>query len=206
MMKSFSAVLLLCAVLGTSANRANGAQQPVELFNGKDMSGWVQMFGGEWTVEDGILVGRNGTNWTTNPALSGSWLRTEQQYGDFELEVEYSISKGGNSGIHFRSGLERNPSFTGYEMQILDDAGREARKSGSGSVYDVAAPLKNMAKPSGEWNVAKITCKGHHIQVVLNGEKIIDQTGDRNLRGYIGLQNHDAKSVVRFRKVHLTPL
>lgn len=176
------------------------------LFNGRDFAGWVVMYGGEWTIEDGALVGKNGTNWTTNPEASGSWLRTERPYGDFVLELEYSISKGGNSGIHFRSALEKNPSFTGYEMQIVDDAGREPRKGSTGALYDVVAAKRNMSRPAGEWNHVQLKCKGHHIQVVLNGEKVVDHVGDRALRGYIGLQNHDGRSVVKFRNVRLADL
>lgn len=185
---------------------ANSFGQTNLLFNGRDLSGWVVMHGGKWTVEDGSLVGRDGTNWTTRPEQSGSWLRTERQYGDFVLDLEYQISPGGNSGIHFRSGLERNPSFTGYEMQIVDDAGREPRRGSSGALYDVVAASRNMSRPAGEWNHARITCKGHHIKVVLNGETIVDHTGDRSLRGYIGLQNHDQKSVVKFRNIRLENL
>jgi hypothetical protein len=177
--------------------------EPQPLFNGRDTTGWVVMHGGEWTVEEGALVGRNGTNWTTNPEHSGSWLRTERQFGDFVLELEYAINTRGNSGIHFRSAIEKNPSFTGYEMQILDDAGSPPRKTGAGSIYDVAAPSRNMSKPAGEWNQVRITCIGKRIQIELNGEKIVDQESDRSLRGYIGLQNHDARAVVKFRKIRL---
>lgn len=180
------------------------ALQP--LFNGRDLTGWVQMHGGEWTIEDGVLIGRNGTNWSTNPEVSGSWLRTARPYGDFELELEYAISPRGNSGIHFRSALEKNPSFTGYEMQIADDAGREARKSGTGALYDVVAPTRNAGKPAGEWNRVRITCQGRRIRVTLNGEQIVDFEGNRSTRGYIGLQNHDTRSVVKFRNIRLREL
>jgi hypothetical protein len=175
-----------------------------DLFNGRDLTGWVAMYGGEWTVEDGVLVGRNGTNWTTNPELSGSWLRTEKPYGDFTLELEYAINAKGNSGVHFRSALEKNPSFTGYEMQIVDDSGSAPRKSGTGSIYDVVAPTRNPCKPAGEWNRARITCQGKRIQIEMNGEKIVDHESDRSLRGYIGLQNHDSRAVVKFRNVRIT--
>lgn len=181
--------------------------KPEPLFNGRDLSGWVVMHGGEWSVEEGVLVGRNGANWTTNPEQSGSWLRTEKQYGDFVLELEYAISSKGNSGIHFRAALEKNPSFTGYEMQILDDAKSEPRRYNTGSLYDVVAPAKNMSKPAGEWNRVRITCKGDRIQVNLNGEDIVDfSPATRATRGYIGLQNHDERSVVKFRNIKITPL
>lgn len=192
-----TSIVLLLAGFSLSA-----ASDP--LFNGRDLSGWVVMHGGEWTVEDGALVGRNGTNWTTNPEHSGSWLRTEKEYGDFVMELEYAISPRGNSGIHFRSALEKNPSFTGYEMQIVDDAGREPRKGSTGALYDVVAASRNMSRPAGEWNKVRLTCKGNRIQVELNGEKIVDYVGDRSTRGYIGLQNHDARSVIKFRNIRVT--
>jgi hypothetical protein len=204
-MKNRFATSLLFAVTSLAWLGIDCRAEPI--FNGQDLSGWVVMHGGEWTVEDGVLVGRNGTNWTTNPALSGSWLRTAKEYGDFVLELEYAISSKGNSGIHFRSLLEKNPSFTGYEMQIVDDAGGQPRKSGTGSLYDVVAPTKNVSKPAGEWNQVRITCKGKRIQVTLNGEDVVDyQQADRSPRGYVGLQNHDARAVVKFRNIRIIEL
>lgn len=178
---------------------------PVALFNGRDLTGWVAEHGGEWTVEDGVLVGRNGQNWSTNPEVSGSWLRTEREYGDFLLEFDFAIE--GNSGVMLRSGLERNPSFNGYEMQILSDHGRTGGKYPTGSLYAVARATKNLSKPTGEWNHARILAEGALIQVVLNGELVVEyRKADRRLQGYIGLQNHDEKSVVRFRNIRLTEL
>ena len=186
--------------LGVATLRA----APKALFNGHDLSGWVAMHGGAWSVEDGVLVGRNGTNWSTNPEKSGSWLRTEKEYSDFVLEFEYAINERGNSGVFIRSGLDKNPAFTGHEMQILDDHGREPKKSSTGALYDVVAASKNMSKPTGEWNKARVACKGKRIQISLNGEDIIDYQTDRLTRGYIGLQNHDGHAVVKFRNIRIT--
>jgi len=190
-------MLLLGALLSAEAK---------DLFNGRDLTGWVAMHGGEWTVEDGVLIGRNGTNWTTNPEESGSWLRTEKPYRDFTLELDYAINSKGNSGVHFRSALTKNPSFTGYEMQILDDAGSAPRKSGSGAIYDVVAPTRNLSKPAGEWNHARIACRGKRIEIELNGEKIVDFESDRSGQGYIGLQNHDSHAVIKFRNLKIAEL
>jgi len=174
------------------------------LFSGKDLKGWVPMHGGEWTIEDGVLAGKNGTNWSTNPEKSGSWLRTEKKYGDFVLELEYAINTNGNSGIFIRSGLEKNPAFTGYEMQILDDHGRKPTKGSAGGLYDVVAATENMSKPAGEWNTVKIAAKGQHIEIWVNGTRTVDYQADRRLKGYIGLQNHDSKAVVKFRNIRIT--
>jgi L-ribulose-5-phosphate 3-epimerase len=182
--------------------------QPVlrPLFNGLDLAGWVEMEGGEWRVEDGILSGRNGRNWSTDPSRAGSWLRSEREYADFELVVEYTVEPRSNSGVFLRSALERNPAFTGYEVQIHDSPGRPPSKGGPGSLYDYAAPSKNRVRPAGEWNQIRVIAKGPSIRVHLNGEMVVDVLGDRAPKGYIGLQNHDERSVVRFRHVLLAEL
>jgi hypothetical protein len=175
------------------------------LFNGRDLTGWVVTHGGEWSVEGGILVGRNGANWSTDPEVSGSWLRTEREYGDFILDLEYAIE--GNSGVFLRSALEKNPAFTGYEMQIVSDHGRPPSKGSAGSLYDVVAATRNMSRLAGEWNKVRILCEGERIQVIWNGELTLDfEEATRSRRGYIGLQNHDEKSVVRFRNIRISEL
>ena len=180
------------------------AQEATSLFNGKDLTGWVQMHGGDWSVENGIIVGRNGVDWTTNPEKSGSWLRTEKEYDDFVFEFEYSVNEKGNSGVFLRSALEKNPAFTGHEMQILDDRGRDPKVWTTGALYDFVAPTKNMSKPANEWNQAKIETTGSHIVIWLNGEKIVDSKSDRRTKGYLGLQNHDDKAVIKFRNLKIT--
>jgi hypothetical protein len=183
------------------------AQPPLRpLFNGRDLSGWVQVAGGDWSVEEGVLVARNGRDWTTDPSRTGSWLRSEKEYGDFELYLEYSVGPRSNSGIFFRSAAERNPAFTGYEMQIHDAPGDPPRKTGPTSLYDYAAPRKNLVRPAGEWNEVRILARGPRIQLHVNGEMVMDIRGDRSARGYLGLQNHDARSVARFRNVQVLEL
>lgn len=178
--------------------------QPI--FNGKDLDGWTRIEGGEWTIENGVLIGRNGQNWSTNPEKTGSWLSTKKQYSDFRLEFQYTINERGNSGVFFRSSHEKNPAFTGYEMQIHDSAGRPPSKGGAGSVYDVAAPTKNLIRPAGQWNFATIIAKGPHIEIWTNGEKTLETEQTRSMKGYIGLQNHDARSVIKFKNIRLEEL
>lgn len=178
--------------------------QPI--FNGRDLTGWKKIEGGEWVVEDGILIGRNGRDWTTDPARTGSWLSTEKQYSDFRLELQYSVNERGNSGVFFRSSWERNPAFTGYEMQIHDSPGRPPSKGGPGSLYDLVAPEKNVVRPAGEWNTVTIVARGPRIRVEINGEKVLETEQTRSMKGYIGLQNHDDHSVVKFKNIRLQDL
>jgi L-ribulose-5-phosphate 3-epimerase len=176
------------------------------IFNGRDLSGWKAIEGGEWIIREGILTGKNGKNWTTNPEVAGSWLRTEKEYGDFRLELQYTVNERGNSGVFFRSAAEKNPAFTGYEMQIYDAPGRPPSKTGPTSIYDVVAPEKNRVRPAGEWNTVTIVARGPRVQIEMNGEQVMDTQLDRSLHGYIGLQNHDDRSVVKFKNIRLEEL
>jgi sugar phosphate isomerase/epimerase len=176
------------------------------IWNGRDLEGWAKVAGGDWAVEEGVLVARNGKDWSTNPEKTGSWLRTEKEYGNFELALEYTLKAGSNSGVFFRSALEKNPAFTGYESQIHDSPGRPPSKGGPCSLYDYAAPAKNLVRPAGEWNQLRIIARGPSIRVLVNGEMVIDVRGDRRPRGFIGLQNHDERSEARFRNVLLAEL
>ncbi len=177
------------------------------LFNGRNLVGWEVMHGGSWTVEKGELVARNGVAWSTNPKISGSWLRTDRPQGDFILELDYSVNVKGNSGVFIRSGLELNPAFTGHEIQILDDAAlAKPEKWSSGALYDVVAANQVASRPAGEWNSLRIEARGPRVQIQLNGIRIVDYPTARSLRGYIGLQNHDTNAVTRFRNIRLTDL
>ncbi|MBX3732939.1 MAG: DUF1080 domain-containing protein [Verrucomicrobiae bacterium] len=201
-------LMSLAALLAAGCSHpqsASGGSRP--LFNGRNLDGWVVMHGGEWTVSDGVLTGRNGVNWTTDPETSGSWLRTDREYGDFVLELEYAINAKGNSGVFIRSALERNPAFTGNEMQILDDSHLAGPKKWStGALYDVVAANRVASKPAGEWNTVRIEARGPTVRIQLNGDEILNHHGVRSLRGYLGLQNHDDQSVVMFRNVRITEL
>ena len=176
------------------------------VFNGKDLDGWTKIEGGDWNVENGVLVGRNGVKWSTNPETTGSWLSTKKQYSNFRLEFQFTVNKGGNSGVFFRSKHQKNPAFTGYEMQIHDSPGRPPSKGGPGSLYDVVAPEKNLIRPAGVWNSATIIARGNKIRVEMNGEKILETEQKRASKGYIGLQNHDDKSVVQFKNIRIEEL
>lgn len=193
----------MCVALAgcTSVSRSTAKA----LFNGRDLTGWVVMHGGEWTVEEGVLVGRNGRDWTTNPEQSGSWLRTKRAYRDFILEFDYAIH--GNSGVFLRAGPERNPAFTGYEMQILSDQGRTPSKGSAGGLYDVVAASRNLSRRAGEWNHVLVRYEGNRVQITWNGEVVVDYAeANRSRSGYIGLQNHDERSVVKFRNLRVTEL
>ena len=103
---------------------------------------------------------------------------TEEQFGDFVLDLEFKNSPGSNSGVFIR-----NPKpgdwYGGIEIQVLDSFGNQnPGKHDVGSVYDVLAPSKNTVKAPGEWNRMMITCKGPSLKVAVNGEQVVDMNLD----------------------------
>jgi hypothetical protein len=181
----------------------------VPLFNGRDLSGWQAMGAETWAAQDGELVCKGG---------EGGWLRSDKQYRDFILRLEYKISPDGNSGIFVRSTLEGDPAFTGMEIQVLDDYGDKPDKHSAGAVYDAVAPAVNASRPAGEWNQVEITCWGDKLTTYMNGDKLYEvnladpelnaqQAEERKFPnraqiGYIGLQNHG--SPVAFRNLRIS--
>lgn len=184
----------------------------VPLFNGRDLSGWKTT--GNWRILDGgileILPREGERGWQRFDA----YLWTERKYKDFVLDLEYSYPEGGNSGVFFRVGDLANPVDTGIECQILDSH----KKTGAmthhdhGGIISTVGASKNMSKKPGEWNRMTVTCKGHHLSVVLNGEKTIDldlsesAIKDRPLEGYLGLQDHGQPHHLKFRNVRVMEL
>ncbi len=185
----------------------------VELFNGKNLDGWKAIDGPSesWHAEDGLLYCSGG---------GGGWLSTTKEYSDFEIELEFRVPKGGNSGVFLRAPHEGNPAFAGMEVQILDDDAPEYAKlepfQYSGSLYGLAAPKTRATKPTGEWQSLKILCKGRQVKITLNGTEISDTNlddqqahlethpGINRTAGYLGLQNHGTR--LDFRNIRLREL
>jgi len=129
----------------------------VQLFNGKDLSGWK--FRGKnvsCEVVDGVMANTK----------RGANIYTEQKFLDFQLHIEFKIRKGGNSGVYLRGRKE---------VQIDDAYGRGKPGSGScGGIYGRAAPKVNACKPAGQWNSFDITVVGDKITAIHNGQTIHD--------------------------------
>jgi Domain of Unknown Function (DUF1080) len=142
------------------------------LFDGKSLAGWrgfkTETPSAGWKAVDGVLF----------RAAGGGDLLTTEQFGDFELSLEWKLEKGGNSGIFFRVIDEGDFGWwSGPEVQVLDNAVHKDGKNlltSAGSNYAVHAPLKDVTKPIGEWNAVRLVVKGAHVEHWLNGVKIIE--------------------------------
>lgn len=194
----------MLAVCLASPPAAAGEDGWKVLFDGKSLDAWNQKATGGWTIDaEGNLAWQKGCG----------YIWTKEQFGNFVLDLEFKVSPKANSGIFIRTAKTGDPVQTGIEVQILDSVGQEKPgKHACCAIYDVLAPSKNAEKPVGEWNHVTITCNDNKIEVVLNGEKVIDMDldqwtepgknpdGSKNKfktaykdmprKGYIGFQDH----------------
>jgi len=170
---------------------------------------------GAWTVKDGVLRGGQ---------PRGSWLMSEREYGDLQLEFEFKLGKLGNSGLALRSPLKGDPAFDGIEVQMADVRyNPEAKDSElTGGLYRAVAPRKQMYKPE-EWNKYEVVLRGPRLRIKLNNELIHDldltkqeqsvkrhdgsyapPIKSRPRRGHIGFQNLSrGEEDVQIRNVRL---
>jgi hypothetical protein len=225
--RRLAAILTLAILHIPSAS----ADQNVELFNGKDLTGWTKRGGdAEYAVENGEIVGRS------VPNTPNTFLTTNKEFGDFLLELDFKIDPNDfNSGIQIRShsrpeeGRER---VYGYQVEIdtgadrpwtggiyfeggsKDNEGKWIRKAGW--LHDLGSnPEAQKARRLGEWNRLRIEAKGPRIRTWLNGVPAADYTDDDDEAfsptGFIALQVHGVGNAretkeVRWKNIKLTVL
>lgn len=139
--------------------------EPIPIFNGKDLSGWKVMGNNlsGWKVEDGLLINR--TPQEPGRRTSYANIRTEREFEDFNLQLEFLVPENGNSGIYLR-GI--------YEVQVANSYGRRNDSHNCGGLYSRIMPSENASKPPGEWQSFDITLVNRHLTVIHNGKRIID--------------------------------
>ncbi|MEM9721487.1 MAG: DUF1080 domain-containing protein [Bacteroidota bacterium] len=141
--------------------------EPVELFNGKDLTGWELIdptHSNGFKAVEGELV-----NDPVQPAegehLHYGNLRTKAEFEDFTLTLEVNVPEGNNSGIYLK-GM--------YEIQVYDSYGKDLDSHNMGALYSRIVPSLAAEKPAGSWQSFDITLYKRHLTVVLNGRTIID--------------------------------
>lgn len=195
-MKKTFVVIMSIFLIYESGNAQINTLSPKEvqqgwklLFNGKDLDGWTSVGKEEsptvgWTVENGILTVNKGG------AQRGGDIITKEQFADFDLMVDFKITKGANSGIKYFFFKYEKGGWLGLEYQVLDDETHPDAKLGrdnnrlQGGLYDMFAPAKNKQdSPIGEWNQARIVAKGTKVTHYLNGKKVL--SFDRKSKKYM---------------------
>lgn len=214
-------ILALCCLLAFAT--ATAQEQWETLFDGKTLNGWSRLGGSAaFEVRDGAIVG------TTAPDTPNSFLRTEKEYGNFILELEFKVDPGLNSGVQFRScftdGLVR-----GYQYEIdpdrttmykalpanLDADGGEIApgtepRSWTGGIYDekrrgwigdlTRNPEARAAFRPGEWNRIRIEAVGASLKTWINGVHAVTVIDYMTPNGFIALQVH---AVPKYEKMQI---
>lgn len=152
------------------------------LYDGKTTAGWrgiyLEAFPDKgWHVKDGALTSMN----PSTESQRGGAIITIDQYDNFELSLEFKISKGANSGIKYFVGesLPKTPGRgLGLEYAILDDANFIYPERGKyrtlSSLYDLIPAKNKKTKPFNEWNRARIIVQGNQVEHWLNGNKVVE--------------------------------
>jgi hypothetical protein len=193
------------------------------LFDGRSLEAWrgfrSDRVPAGWQVVDGALTRVGG----------GGDLMTRDEFGDFELALEWKVAEGGNSGIMYRVTEAAGATYeTGPEMQVLDDARHkdgESRLTAAGSAYGLYPAPAGVVKPAGEWNAVRIVVRGSHVEHWLNGSKVVEyELGSpdwkakveaskfkqwpgygRAASGHIALQDHGDRVAYRDIRIRTIP-
>jgi hypothetical protein len=207
----------------TTSTSEQGAAGWRSLFDGSTTAGWRGYkrsdVPGGWRVVDGALT-RVG---------SGGDIITTDQFGNFELSLEWKVQPRGNSGVFYRVTEEGDHTyFTGPEMQVLDDAGHpdgKSRLTSAGANYGLHPAPAGVVRPAGQWNEARVLANGAHVEHWLNGTKVVEYElwspdwekrvreskfaewpkYGRATRGHIGLQDHGDTVAFRNIKIRVLP-
>jgi len=224
LMLCLTVALLLTSQLasGISVNtfQEKDTTQWIQLFNGKDLTGWKHVGPGYMSVEDGMIRGHGGM---------GLLYWSGAKFGNCKIRVVFKMQKtNSNSGVFVRIPTvpyeEWMPVFYAYEIQIdnMPELSGEDEYHYTGMLYSLTKPLAKTGKPGPEWNTMEITLDGPRTIVYLNGVKVTDYTdgdpvpprkfdfepyrGPRPDYGFMGVQNHGDEDVVFFKEIAVKPL
>lgn len=180
------------------------AQKKKKLFNGKDLAGWVIYGTEKWYVEDGLLISESG------PDKGYGYLGTEEQFDDFEIDLEFKQEANGNSGVFIRSTVD-GTKVSGWQVEVAPpghDTGGIYESYGRGWLVK-PDPEKDKALKFGEWNKMKIVVKGGNVTSYLNGVEMVNFTDAKigEGKGGVLLQIHDGGGIkVYWRNIVLKEL
>ena len=197
-MKYFTSLIIIILIVQFSFG------QTIDLFNGKDLTGW-KIYGTEkWYVEDGLMVCESG------PDAEYGYLGTDQSFKNFELTVDFKQGADGNSGVFFRSSIE-GTKITGWQAEVAPPG------SDTGGIYEsygrgwLIKPDKEKDKylKFGDWNTMKIRVVEDKVTTWLNGNEMITLEDAKigEAEGQIALQIHSGGGIkVYWRNIRVTRL
>ena len=174
MLKSAVVAALVLATACTHQSQMEshaGAGAWRSLFDGNTMSGWR-------SFEADTVIGWHAENGEIVKDRRARDLMTKDQYANFELEIEWKIGKGGNSGLFYRGTKEYDHIYwSAPEYQLEDDVNADDNKTAfnrTGAAYAVYPTVDGHVKPFDEWNATRIVVNGPHVEHWLNGFKVLE--------------------------------
>jgi hypothetical protein len=187
-------------VTGTSYDNEDDFET---ILDGTSLHGWKMCGSGTFVPGQRMIISEGGM---------GLLWYTKKKFRDFILRADWKTSaREDNSGVFVRFAPPDNDPLiavnTGYEIQIYDAEPQDGNATHrTGAVYDFAPASTFASKKAGEWNTFEIHAIDQKYIVNLNNKRVTEFTGNRQLEGYIGLQNHDAKSRVCFGRIAIKKL
>lgn len=178
-----------------------GCNSGKKLFNAENLDGW-DIYGTEkWYVDKGLLVGESG------PDEEYGYLATEENFKNFEIELEFLQKANGNSGVFFRSNIE-GTKITGWQVEVAppgNDTGGIYESYGRGWLIKPDSSKDKVLK-FGEWNKLKIRVIDDSVRTWLNGVEMVElndvKIGEAN--GKIALQIHSGGGIkVLWRNIRI---
>ena len=230
-------LVVACTPMGnTSGSSASNASAATALTPEQRAAGWRSLFDGTstaawrgykqqtmpdgWKIVDGVL---------TKTGSVGDII-TRDQFGNFELALDWKLSAGGNAGIFYRGTEEYDHIYwSAPEYQLLDDAGHpdgQSRLTSAGADYALYPSPAGVVKPADQWNSTLIVVNGNRVQHWMNGQKLLEyELGSPDWqakvkaskfvaypkygtasRGYIGIQgDHDGTLSLRNIRIRVLP-
>lgn len=202
--KSISIKTLIRILIVSACLYSNDEATFVRMFNGKDLTGWTALPGGNWEVKNGTIIGSS-----TAAEERHGMLLSNHQFSDFEVQLEFKALSG-NSGFYFRAERVKHAvSLAGFQAEI------DARGISAGGLYEtlgrgwVAKPsAATKAFKQNQWNKMTVRAVGRHLVIHLNGTKTVELKNDSGrLKGYFGLQLHGKQKMdVAFRNIRIKEL
>jgi hypothetical protein len=216
-MRTIGSFLVALLLVGTSAPALQEETGFVPLFNGRDLSGWVNVNCAPetWSVREGMIY------CTGRPICE---LRTDRMYENFILELEYMhVEPGGNAGVFIWGDAltaRGQPFVRAIEIQVLD--GHEtANYTSHGDVFAIhgarmtpdrphpagwprSLPSERRARPAGEWNHYRITADNGTVKLAVNGKEVSGGYDISPRKGYIHLESEGG--IVWWRNLRIREL
>lgn len=182
----------LLVTLALTTSQFTFAQEWTTLFDGSNLGSFNTLGEAQWIIID---------DYVEADGYTGSYLVTKDNYGDFELELEFWPSMDANSGVYIRNQSgERIGADFGYEINIYDT--NEYPDNRTGAIIRFSPPLVQVVA-GGKWNKYEIKAEGTRIVVHLNGTLVADLDDDTYTSGPIAFQNNGG--LIRFRDIRIKP-